>query len=143
MLPCKPYSGALSKAGYGQRKYRGKMEKAHRVAYAEHHGLSMADIRGKTVRHTCDNPPCCEPTHLLLGDALSNAADRQARGRGAYQRDPTFIPNSTLTAEQVQWVRDNYKPRHPEFGQSAMARKLGVSQALLSATILGKRNITR
>lgn len=141
-MSCILTTHAVSKAGYGQRKYKGKMEKAHRVAFCESRGIDLDSIAGMEVRHTCDNPPCINPEHLLLGDAKANAGDRDSRGRAAHQT-PGFMPNSVLSDVQVQWVRDNYKPRHKEFGQSAMSRTLGVSQALISLTLSGTRNITR
>jgi hypothetical protein len=50
LTPCVLCTGARNKQGYGRRKYKGKDERAHRVAYAEHHGLTMADIKGVTIQ---------------------------------------------------------------------------------------------
>jgi HNH endonuclease len=51
---------------------------AHRVAWESHHG-PIPD--GMVVMHLCDNPPCCEPTHLKLGTRAENNADRDRKGR--------------------------------------------------------------
>lgn len=37
---------------------------------------------GMIVMHTCDNPPCCNPSHLVLGTQAENLADMRAKGRG-------------------------------------------------------------
>jgi hypothetical protein len=58
---------------------------AHRIAYV----LTYGPIPDETpiVLHTCDNPPCCEPTHLFLGTDADNVADRDRKGRGGgYKR---------------------------------------------------------
>lgn len=41
--------------------------------------------RGAMVRHRCDNPPCINPDHLLLGGAQENAQDRVDRKRFDYR----------------------------------------------------------
>jgi hypothetical protein len=45
-----------------------------------------------SVLHLCDNPPCCNPAHLHLGDQKINADERHARGR-AWQSKVTHCPN--------------------------------------------------
>ncbi len=43
------------------------------------HGADCPD--GMVVRHTCDNPKCVNPKHLLVGTQLENANDARMRGR--------------------------------------------------------------
>jgi hypothetical protein len=50
-------------------------KKAHRYAYELHFG-SVPSL----LRHTCDNPPCVNPYHLLPGNHRSNAIDARDRG---------------------------------------------------------------
>lgn len=50
---------------------------AHRVALA----LATGIFDGIFACHHCDNPPCVNPAHLYWGDARTNAADAQKRGR--------------------------------------------------------------
>jgi hypothetical protein len=41
------------------------------------------DHPGEVTRHTCDNPPCCNPAHLLWGTHRDNKIDSIERGRAA------------------------------------------------------------
>ena len=75
---CWPWLGAQSRE-YGQFWCGGCLT-AHRIAWELTHG---AIPNGLLVLHRCDNPPCCNPAHLWLGTHADNAADRQAKGRGA------------------------------------------------------------
>ena len=54
---------------------------AHRVSFFLHEGY-WPDV----VRHTCDNPPCVNPAHLLGGSFKDNSRDMAQRGRSAAQK---------------------------------------------------------
>lgn len=41
---------------------------------------------GEVARHTCDNPACCRPDHLVVGTQADNVRDRVERGRSALGR---------------------------------------------------------
>lgn len=66
--------------GHGAFQLNGKCIGAHVASFIIHFG-AIAD--GFLVRHTCDNPPCVRPEHLLSGTVIDNVADRDERGRTA------------------------------------------------------------
>jgi hypothetical protein len=43
--------------------------------------LSGRKRRHLVVRHTCDNPKCVRPDHLIVGTQKQNVGDAMARGR--------------------------------------------------------------
>lgn len=43
-----------------------------------------------------------------------------------------------LTEEAVRYIRENYKPNDPEFGQNALARKFGVVKNCIRQVLVGK-----
>ncbi len=112
-----------NKGGYGRFRRDG----AHRVAYALKHG----DIpEGAIVRHSCDNPPCCNPAHLLLGGHSDNRKDCVSRGRHAKGQ---MHARSKLTHRQVRFIRTHHKGcSHIE-----IAKKYGVSRSTITKILLG------
>lgn len=77
---CWVWHGALDRYGYGQFKPASGASplRAHRVAWEIFNG-PIPD--GAQVLHGCDNPKCCRPGHLRLGDHQQNMDDKRARGR--------------------------------------------------------------
>lgn len=121
--------GAGSGQVYAHCRHNGVFAKRHRVVYIKHHGLQLADIAGKTVRHTCDNVRCINPDHLLIGSHDDNMHDKRVR-----QREP----HRKLTQEQAEQCRKAHVPYHPEFCTSALARQYGVSKTVMHKLITGR-----
>ena len=77
---CMEWSGRVDRKGYGRVTVNGKHLAAHRFAWELANG-PIPD--GLHIRHfVCDNPPCCNPEHLLPGTHADNMADMVAKGRG-------------------------------------------------------------
>ena len=102
---CRLFDGSLDKDGYGVITWtvmgpNGKrVQRAHRLAFLEANGYLPP-----VVRHSCDNPPCIEATHLLGGSQLENIADRNTRGRTSRgERHST----ARLTEAQVHEIRSD------------------------------------
>jgi len=77
---CWPWTKYCNSDGYGKAWFNGRQERAHVLAWYFSNGTIPADL---CVLHKCDNPPCCNPSHLFLGTQLDNMRDRDAKGRGA------------------------------------------------------------
>lgn len=75
--------------GYARISVDGAMQYHHRIAYIQHHGLSLEDIKDKVVMHSCDNPPCINPAHLKLGTQADNMSDMTVKGRHAVDYSTT------------------------------------------------------
>ena len=52
----------------------------NRIAWVFEHG-SIPD--GLLVCHRCDNPPCCNPSHLFVGTYADNVRDMIVKGRNS------------------------------------------------------------
>lgn len=65
----------------------GRMWASGRHTLASHIALAI-DGRprpeGKCALHSCDNPPCVNPSHLRWGTQLENIGDRVARDRNGF-----------------------------------------------------------
>lgn len=77
--PWKPPSH--DRAGYGVFKFNGRQLRAHRVALALADGVAPAVF---LTIHSCDNPPCCNPSHLSPATSKENTADMLTRGRARF-----------------------------------------------------------
>ena len=61
---CWEWTRYVGKNGYGKSSWEGKSREAHRLAYE----LSNGPIEtGFVIKHSCNNPICCNPKHLVLG----------------------------------------------------------------------------
>lgn len=78
---CWNWKSSRHRLGYGNfrigGKKHGKTAIAHRFAYASFHGKEPC----LQVLHSCDNPSCCNPSHLSEGTMNENMAQMSQRGR--------------------------------------------------------------
>lgn len=120
---CWPWIGARDRHGYGQLKRGRRMLKAHRIA-AEIAGLR---VTGLCVCHTCDNPPCCNPSHLFVGTHADNAADRNRKGRTVLASQVGSLNgNARLTEDDVRAIR------RAGGTNTAVAAEFGVTHQMIS-----------
>jgi hypothetical protein len=109
---CWLWTGGRSGAGYGYLWWRGQHLYAHRVAYELVNGPIPP---GLEIRHHCDNPLCCRPSHLTKGRHWDNMQDMAARGRRK---------SFQLSADAVALIRQSDSPSPvlaAEFGVSPTA----------------------
>lgn len=103
---CWEWFGAHKVDGYGRTYHDGKFVMAHRLIYCIANGLDLGEFTrtGLLVRHTCDNPPCCNPRHLVPGSAQQNVDDKIRRGRTNAPRGRS-VHNALLTEQDVHEIR--------------------------------------
>lgn len=111
---CWEWDRPTQRQNYGYVWVRQKYWLAHRLMYFIVNG-ELPDA----VRHTCDNPPCVNPEHLLPGTVGDNNRDRHERGRSWVKHDDDT-------------VRAIFKDRR-ELGlsQEALGKKYGYSQTMI------------
>lgn len=126
---CWEWTKKRMESGYGMTSELRKTLLAHRVAYE----LSKGPIpEGLVVRHSCDNPPCCNPDHLLLGTYADNTEDAVSRNRVAFGER---VHSAKLTAEEVREARI---ARAGGATISALSRKYLVARSTIRNAIKGK-----
>lgn len=89
--------------GYPRIRYNGKQFQMHRFIYIY---FNRKIPKNKVLRHSCDNPLCINPKHLILGTVLDNIKDRQLRNR---QAKGESISNSKLKEKDINYIRNSKK----------------------------------
>jgi hypothetical protein len=119
------------RGGYGQLRLNGTTYKAHRVSWLIHFGKLPDE---PVLRHMCNNPLCCNPTHLLPGSYKDNHDDMRQANR-------MFVPvspkgeehhSSRLTEDQVLAIFQSDRPG------TELAAKYGVTKSMISRIRTGR-----
>ena len=120
---CWEWQGHRDEKGYGRLGLAGRSRGAHRLMYETYKGPIP---KGLLVRHVCDNPPCVNPSHLLVGTKRDNAVDMAQRGRQHVQR---------LTADDVKAIREHFREFNPTFAE--LGKVFGVREAHVRNIVRG------
>jgi hypothetical protein len=96
---CWEWMASRVRGKYGRFRWNGKTRRANRFAFFVTNGYWP-----EVGRHDCDNPGCCNPSHILNGTTLENNRDIVRRGRN----NPPSGANhycAKLTEQDVRAIR--------------------------------------
>lgn len=103
---CWIWIGQKRPFGYGKFQYSLLHKKHHLDAHRFSYLITYGSIsEGECVRHTCDNPSCVRPDHLILGSQSDNIQDKVVRDR---QAKGSQHGNSKLTEQLVSEIRNHH-----------------------------------
>lgn len=121
---CWPWTAKVWKGnkGYPRVRVNGTMDYAYRVAFTLVNGPIP---EGKLIMHLCNNPLCCNPSHLRLGTHRENRAHWSQSRVG-------------LTPEKITLIKELYSVG--DLTQTQVGRIVGVDQTTVSNVVRGKRD---
>lgn len=93
---------------------------AHRWSYEQVHGPIP---KGKNVCHSCDNPPCVNPSHLFVASQRENVRDCILKGRHRNGR-------KMLTPNEEKAILKKFRGRYGEVAE--LAKEFGVSHKVVT-----------
>lgn len=127
---------AQAAGGYGRVDAFGlKGVYVHRLAYClSNRGLELKRVGELIVRHTCDNPICCNPKHLVLGTHADNMRDMVERGRSP-RKMSIASANAKLSAAEVRAIRERSAAGAT---RKELAERYGVSIQTIKAVRSGR-----
>lgn len=120
---------------YGMTTYLGQRCAIHRKVYMESNAVGYTAIAGLVVMHSCDNPRCVNPGHLLLGTQKDNMADKHAKGRGNNPKGDTHRSSKVSLADRLT-IAARF---HAGETGKALAAEYGISPPTVSAYAKGVR----
>ena len=116
-----------------------KLLKAHRAVLCDKMGFGFEeyDTFTEVVRHTCDNPACVNPDHLLPGTHLDNMRDsrerkQHAHGEGHYA--------AKLTDDDVRLIKRLMKKgKYSKYTHRDVAKMFGITHRTVGLIMTGDR----
>ena len=146
---CWAWTGYVDRDGYGRFSVRdGGKQRWLRVTHLMWEWANGVPFpQGLLARHTCDNPNCVNPAHIIPGTQLENRRDAVERGRTArgdrqgHRLHPEVVqrgsqhPNAVLTEEGVLWAHEEVAKG---MSVSEAARRLKASRTALRFALAGE-----
>jgi len=127
---CWNWTASQDKDGYGRfHDCNNSSYQAHRIAFAVCNGDTKLQ-----VCHNCNNPACCNPSHLYAGSQSKNIQQCYDDGR-AFICCGENSGNVKLTESKVLQIRELYRDG---WLQREIAEKFGICQVRVSEICRGK-----
>jgi DNA-binding XRE family transcriptional regulator len=128
---CWIWTGMPDRNGYGFIGVKGKNHRVHRFIYECYNG-SIPD--GLLICHSCDNPPCVSPYHLLPGTHQDNIDDAIERNRLAYgEKIGTAVLTDNDIKEILILLWEN------KFNCVQLSKKYGVEPTTINGIVVGRQ----
>ena len=136
---CWLWTGSVDKDGYGWFSWN--KGKGNNISISAPRFSLMMKLNNyeltfeEKTKHSCDNPKCCNPKHLSVGDAQSNSNEMVARNRSCKGEKNH---SSLLTDAQRKEILEQYKKPHNAYGWNiAMGKKYGVDKQVIRRLVAG------
>ena len=103
---CWIFTGRCNEYGYGLLDVNGTPRRVHRLVWEIEFGPIPNDL---LVCHSCDNPKCCNPSHLFLGTHQDNSDDKWRKGRAVHTGDHCrgeLNCNAILNEDSIKQIRE-------------------------------------
>lgn len=139
---CWPWLGNRNQDGYGRFWLNEKLEGAHRISWMLVNGVIpvLFDGRSSMICHSCDNPPCCNPSHLFIGNNKINQKDSAVKDqgdRGEFLRcKGQNHPAASKTEVEIKEIKRYL--RKGVLTQKEIAKMYGLAQPTIAAINTGK-----
>ena len=134
---CWEWLGAITTKGYGCYTFEGKTQLAHRISYFLHMKERPND---KVVMHTCDNPKCVNPVHLILGTQADNVADMINKGRASFgDAHPQLGSKNGMARLNEDQVREIKKLLNEGYYHKDIADWFNVARQTITNIATGRR----
>lgn len=125
---CRLWTGAKDDDGYALLKIKGRNQRVARALL----GLKNGDPR--TAMHSCDTPPCVEPSHVSRGTLAKNNADRAQKKRSR----PAFGERSGAAKATANQVVEARALRAEGASLRSLASRLGLAYSTVRSMVTGK-----
>ena len=125
--------------GYGLFSLRGRLIRAHRVAWILENGGIPSGVQ---VLHRCDNPQCVRVSHLFLGTNHDNVLDRHSKNRSKnlFKNGHLVNAGEKSRTAKLTWGDVREIRRLAATGESirGISRKFCIDESGISRVVSGK-----